>query len=67
MAIVVKKKRGESKIELINRFRKIFLEEGIIDQIKEKVHYVKPSRKRYERKKEIDYKNKLDQRRLANG
>jgi ribosomal protein S21 len=67
MAIVVKKKKGESKVELINRFRKIFLEEGIIDQVKEKVHYVKPSRKRYERRKEIDHKIKLDQKRLANG
>ena len=52
MAVVVNKKRGESRVELINRFRKIFLEEGVIDTIKEKLRYVKPARRRYAKKKE---------------
>ena len=52
MPIIVRKKQGESKEELINRFRKLFLEEGIIEKVREKVAYVKPSRRRYEKKKE---------------
>jgi len=52
MAITVKKRQGESKEELIARFRKLFLEEGIIDKIKEKAAYIKPSRKRYIKSKE---------------
>jgi len=51
MAITVQKKRGESKQELISRFRKIIVEAGIIDKIREKVAYTKPSRRRYELKK----------------
>lgn len=56
MSLVVKKKQGESKEELINRFRKLFAEEGIIEKIKEKVAYIKPSRRRYEKRKEIESK-----------
>jgi len=52
MAIVVKRKQGESKEEMIARFRKVFLEEEIIDKVREKIAYVKPSRKRYEKQKE---------------
>lgn len=56
MTIVVKKKQGETKEELIARFRKLFLEEGIIDKVKEKTAYVKPSRRRYEKRKEREAK-----------
>ena len=52
MVIVVNKKKGESRVELINRFRKVFIEEGVIDTIKKNLRYVKPARKRYEKKKE---------------
>ena len=53
MSITVQKKKGESKEELIFRFRKLFLEAGIMDKIKEKTAYVKPSRKRYEKRKAL--------------
>jgi ribosomal protein S21 len=53
MSIIVRKKQGESKEELINRFRKLFVEEGIIEKVREKVAYIKPSRRRYEKKKEV--------------
>lgn len=66
MAIVVKRKKNESKGELINRFRRIFMEEGIIDIVREKVHYEKPSRKRYKRQKEIDHRIDINERR-SNG
>lgn len=51
MSITVQKKKGESKQELISRFRKMILEAGIIEKIKEKVAYKKPSRSRYELRK----------------
>lgn len=51
MSITVNKKKGESKEELISRFRKLFLEAGITDKIREKAAYISPSRRRYEKKK----------------
>lgn len=65
MAVVVKRKQGESKNELINRFRKLFSEEGIMDIIRKKVRYVKPARRRYERKKEINHRVWLEKRQRA--
>ena len=60
MAVVVNKQQGESKNELINRFRKLFSEEGIMDIIRKKVRYIKPARRRYERKKEISHRVRLE-------
>jgi Ribosomal protein S21. len=42
------------------------MEEGIIDIVREKVHYEKPSRKRYKRQKEIDHRIDINERR-SNG
>jgi len=54
MPIVVKKQRGETKNDLINRFRRLFIEEEILEEIRERARgYVKKARKRYERKKEL--------------
>ncbi len=52
MALTVKRKKDESKEEMIARFRKLFIEEGIIEKFKEKTVYTKPSRKRYIEKKD---------------
>ena len=60
MTLTVQKKKGESKEELISRFRKLFLEAGIMDKIKEKTAYVKPSRRRYEKKKALEGQPKRD-------
>ncbi len=51
MPIVVKKQKGETKDDLIGRFRRLFIEEEIIDEIKSRIEYVKGARKRYEEKK----------------
>jgi len=51
VSITVQKKKGESKEELISRFRKLFLDAGIMDKIREKTAYIRPSRRRYEKKK----------------
>lgn len=56
MAIVVKKKKGETLGDMIQRFKQLFMDEDIIDEIKEKLEFVKKSRKRYERRLEQERK-----------
>ena len=56
MPIIVKRQKGETKEDLISRFRRLFVEEGIIEEIKKRVEYVKKSRRRYEKKKELEKK-----------
>lgn len=51
MPIVVKKQKGEKKEDVLARFRRLFIDEGILDEIKERVEFVKGARKRYEKKK----------------
>ncbi len=51
MSIVVRKKKGETKDDLLNRFRKIFIEEEITEEVKKRLEYVKKARKKYEKKK----------------
>lgn len=61
MPIIVKKQKGETKEDLISRFRRLFIEEEIIEEIKKRVEYVKKSRRRYEKKKELERKRKMTQ------
>lgn len=58
MAIIVKKERGEKKEDVIARFRRIFTDEGILDEMRERKQFVKASRKRYEKKKAQRQKRK---------
>ena len=51
MAIVVKKKKGESKDDLIGRFRRFALQEEIKEEIQKRMAYINPSQKRREKKK----------------
>lgn len=52
MPTVVKSKPGESKSQLIQRFKKTVLQAQIIDIAKEKQAYIKPSEKRKIKKNE---------------
>ena len=61
--VVVKKKKGESEDKLISRFRKIVLEEGIIDEVRDRERYKKPSEKRKEKKKQVKFRIELEKRR----
>jgi len=58
MATVVKKKPGQTEDQLIAAFRKKVFNEDIIEEIKEREFYQKPSRKRYERKKILKKRKK---------
>ena len=53
MPIVVKKKKGESKDDLIGRFRRHTIQEDIQEEVKKRVAYLNPSKKRREQKKAI--------------
>ncbi len=53
MPTVVRKKPGDSDDKLIAAFRKKVLVDDVINEIKKREFYLKPSRKRYEKKKAI--------------
>ena len=62
MSIVVKKKKGESKDDVIGKFRRLCLEEDIKEEVKKRVAYSKPSEKRYAKKKVFIYQKKCRRR-----
>jgi len=51
MSIIVRKKKGQSKDDVIGKFRRLCLEEDITEEIRKRVAYSKPSEKRYAKKK----------------
>lgn len=57
MPIVVKRKKGESIHDMLNRFYQLIKQTNIIDDIREKQEFVKPSQKRYEKKKALKKAN----------
>jgi ribosomal protein S21 len=53
MATIVRKKPGQSDDSLIASFRKKILNEQVLEEIREREFYLKPSRKRYERERAL--------------
>ncbi len=53
MATVVRKQPGQSEDQMIAQFKKKVFNEEIIDEIKKREFYQKPSRERYEREKAL--------------
>ena len=54
--IFVKAQPGETSDSLIRKFTRKVLEEGIIQELKDKAFYVKPAEKRKEAKKALERK-----------
>lgn len=50
--VVVSKKKGESKDSMFRKFTKMFIEENLVDQIRNRQFYKKPSLQRKEKEKE---------------
>lgn len=50
--VVVNKKKGENKDNMFRKFSKIFIEENIVDEVRNKLFYKKPSIVRKEKEKE---------------
>ncbi len=51
--VFVSKKKGESKDSLFRKFTKIFIEENVVDEVRSKLFYKKPSLLRKEKEKEM--------------
>ena len=50
--VVISKKKGESKDSMFRKFTKMFIEENLVDQIRNRQFYKKPSLQRKEKEKE---------------
>ncbi len=50
--VVIKRKRGESKDSVFRKFTRSFIEENILDDVRKKQFYKKPSLVRQEEEKE---------------
>lgn len=62
MTIVVKKNKGETKDDVIGRFRRLAMEEDITEEVRKKAAYVKPAEERYAKKKIILWREKCRKR-----
>ena len=58
MPIIVKKNKGESKNDIIGKFRRLCLEEDITEEVRKRTSYIKPSEERYAKKKIIVWRDK---------
>ena len=50
--LFVSRKKGETKDAIFRKFSKMFMEENIVDELRKKQFYKKPSLKRKEEEKE---------------
>lgn len=62
MAIIVKKNKGDSKDDIIGKFRRICLEEDITEEVKKRTAYESPSEARYAKKKIVLWREKCRKR-----
>ncbi len=62
MPIIVKKKKGETKDDVIGKFRRLSVEEDITEEVKKRTAYEKPAVKRYAKKKIILWREKCRKR-----
>ena len=50
--VIVTKKRGESKDSMFRKFSKMFVEENVVDEVRKRLFYKKPSLVKKEKEKE---------------
>ena len=50
--VVVTRKKGETKDSMFRKFSRVFMEENIVDELRKKQFYKKPSLKKKEEEKE---------------
>ena len=61
--VVVRRKKGDTDDKLIARFRKETVDSGVIEEIKAKSRYEKPSERRKKQRAEKKHRIMLDKRR----
>jgi len=62
MAIIVKKQKGESKDDVLGKFRRLCVEEDVTEEVRKRSAYTSPSAKRYAKKKIIIWREKCRKR-----
>lgn len=62
MSVIVKKKKGESKDDIIGKFRRLCMEEDVTEEVRKRAAYTKPSAARYAKKKIIIWREKCRKR-----
>ena len=62
MSIIVTKNKGESKDDIIGKFRRISLDEDVADEIRKRTAYVSKAAARYAQKKVIIWRDKCRRR-----
>ncbi len=50
--VVITRKQGDTKDTLLRKFSRMFVEENIVDEVRKKLFYKKPSLMRKEKEKE---------------
>lgn len=50
--VVVTKKKGESKDSAFRKFTRMFIQEDIVDEVRKRMYYKRPSQERKEEEKE---------------
>jgi len=50
--VLVKKKKGESKDSMFRKFTRMFIQEDIVDEVRSRMYYKRPSQERKEQEKE---------------
>ncbi len=56
--VSVKKRRDQSKDSMLRRFSRMVIEEGIIDEVRDRMYYKSPSLIKKERTKEQEKKRR---------
>lgn len=56
--VSVKKKRDQSKDSMLRRFSRMVMEEGIIDEVRDRMYYKSPSLVKKEKTKEQEKKRR---------
>ena len=52
LMVVITRKQGDTKDTLLRKFSRMFVEENIVDEVRKKLFYKKPSLMRKEKEKE---------------
>ncbi len=50
--VVITKKKGDTKDSILRKFTKTFIEEDMVNELRDKQYYKKPSRVKKEKEKE---------------
>ena len=62
MPIIVKKNKGDTKDDVIGKFRRLAMEEDIVEEVRKRSAYAKPAEERYAKKKIILWREKCRRR-----